>query len=61
MEETSILQADPHTLSSAAHIQQATQKVNRFAKRDPSLYPLSFIVIGILATAGYMAWVIYVL
>ncbi|RSH85712.1 hypothetical protein EHS25_003853 [Saitozyma podzolica] len=36
-----------------ANIQQATHKVNRFAKRDPALYPLSFIVVGAFAAAGY--------
>ncbi|ORY32148.1 hypothetical protein BCR39DRAFT_524347 [Naematelia encephala] len=46
-------QADPHSLSHAAHLQQATKNVNRFAKRDPALYPLSFIVVGALGVAGY--------
>lgn len=46
-------QIDPHKLSQRANIQQATHKVNRFAKRDPALYPLSFIVVGAFAVAGY--------
>ena len=50
---TDMVKTDPHNLSQAAHIQQATQKVNRFAKRDPALYPLSAIVIGALGIAGY--------
>ncbi|KAK4689635.1 hypothetical protein P7C73_g466, partial [Tremellales sp. Uapishka_1] len=45
--------ADPHKLSTAGNLQQATNKVNRFAKRDPALYPLSFIVVGIIGVAGY--------
>jgi hypothetical protein len=44
---------DPHNLSRTAHVQQATAKVNRFAKRDPALYPLSAIVIAALGVAGY--------
>ncbi|KAL7424778.1 hypothetical protein Q5752_000462 [Cryptotrichosporon argae] len=43
----------PHKLSTAGNVQQATAKVNRFAKRDPALYPLSAIVIGIFGVAGY--------
>ncbi|WVR09315.1 hypothetical protein IAU60_006380 [Kwoniella sp. DSM 27419] len=45
--------ADPHTLSHGANLQQATQNVNRFAKRDPALYPLAIIVTGILGVAGF--------
>ncbi|WWD19360.1 hypothetical protein CI109_103819 [Kwoniella shandongensis] len=45
--------ADPHSLSHTANLQQATSKVNRFAKRDPALYPLSAIVVGIFGVAGY--------
>ncbi|WVF67680.1 hypothetical protein IAT40_002439 [Kwoniella sp. CBS 6097] len=44
---------DPHHLSQAGNLQQATKNVNRFAKRDPALYPLSIIVTGILGVAGY--------
>lgn len=40
-------------MSQAANLQHATQKVNRFAKRDPALYPLSLIVAGGLCAAGY--------
>jgi hypothetical protein len=50
-------QADPHKMSQAANHQHATQKVNRFAKRDPALYPLSFIVAGGLCAAGYFLYV----
>lgn len=50
-------QADPHKMSQAANLQHATQKVNRFAKRDPALYPLSFIVAGGLCAAGYFLYV----
>ncbi|WWC90370.1 uncharacterized protein L201_005303 [Kwoniella dendrophila CBS 6074] len=46
-------QSDPHNLSHAGNLQQATKNVNRFAKRDPALYPLSIIVTGILGVAGY--------
>ncbi|WVW85253.1 hypothetical protein I302_107291 [Kwoniella bestiolae CBS 10118] len=46
-------QPDPHNLSHAGNLQQATKNVNRFAKRDPALYPLSIIVTGILGVAGY--------
>lgn len=49
---------DPHKMSQAANLQHATQKVNRFAKRDPALYPLSFIVAGGLCAAGYFLYVI---
>lgn len=27
--------------------------VNRFAKRDPALYPLAFIMVGIAGATGY--------
>ncbi|WVQ74169.1 hypothetical protein IAR50_003762 [Cryptococcus sp. DSM 104548] len=40
-------------LSHGANLEQATRKVNRFAKRDPALYPLSIIVTGVLGVAGY--------
>jgi hypothetical protein len=46
-------------MSQAANLQHATQKVNRFAKRDPALYPLSFIVAGGLCAAGYFLYVPY--
>ncbi|WRT68731.1 uncharacterized protein IL334_005711 [Kwoniella shivajii] len=46
-------QSDPHNLSHTGNLQQATKNVNRFAKRDPALYPLSIIVTGILGVAGY--------
>ncbi|KAK1920996.1 hypothetical protein DB88DRAFT_501821 [Papiliotrema laurentii] len=44
---------DPHNLTTAQNLKQATQSVNRFAKRDPALYPLSAVVVGALAVAGY--------
>lgn len=44
---------DPHKLSTAQNIKTASANVNRFAKRDPALYPLSIIVVGALGVAGY--------
>jgi hypothetical protein len=54
---------DPTSISSsqAANLQHATQKVNRFAKRDPALYPLSIIVAGGLCAAGYFLYVLSLL
>ena len=46
-------QADPHTLSHAQNVKQATHKVNQFAKRDPALFPLSIIMCLALGGAGY--------
>jgi hypothetical protein len=48
-------------MSQAANLQHATQKVNRFAKRDPALYPLSIIVAGGLCAAGYFLYVLFLL
>ncbi|CAK9784601.1 hypothetical protein CC85DRAFT_270110 [Cutaneotrichosporon oleaginosum] len=44
---------DPSKLSSVRNIQQASSQVNRMARRDPALYPLSFIMVGIAAVTGY--------
>jgi hypothetical protein len=57
LEHSTNTQVDPHKMSQAANLQHATQKVNRFAKRDPALYPLSFIVAGGLCAAGYFLYV----
>ncbi|ORX38161.1 hypothetical protein BD324DRAFT_619807 [Kockovaella imperatae] len=45
--------ADPHTLTHLQNAKQATQTVNRFAKRDPALFPLSIIMCLALGGAGY--------
>ncbi|WVO14591.1 hypothetical protein L204_102226 [Cryptococcus depauperatus] len=47
---------DQHRLSNAGNIEHATRKVNKFAKRDPALYPLSLIMTGMLGVAGYFFW-----
>jgi hypothetical protein len=51
---TTILQAEAARLEQASHAGKAASTVNKFAKRDPALYPLILIVGGIFATAGYM-------
>lgn len=47
------MQVDRHNMSQAANVAHATGRVNSFAKRDPSLYPLSVIVALALGCAGY--------
>lgn len=47
------MQVDPSKLSSVKNIQQGSSMVNRFAKRDPALYPLAFIMVGIAGATGY--------
>jgi hypothetical protein len=48
---------DPSKLTSRGNIAQASSMVNRFARRDPALYPLSFVIVGIFAVTGYFAYV----
>lgn len=50
---TADTQVDPSKLSSVKNIQQGSSMVNRFAKRDPALYPLAFIMVGIAGVTGY--------
>ncbi|KAJ9121696.1 hypothetical protein QFC22_002316 [Naganishia vaughanmartiniae] len=38
----------------ASQVGKAGASLNRFAKRDPALYPLLVVVGGIFCTAGYM-------
>lgn len=47
-------QAEAARLSTASNAGKAASTVNKYAKRDPALYPLIIIVGGIFATAGYM-------
>jgi hypothetical protein len=49
-----ISQAESARLSQASNAGKAASTVNKYAKRDPALYPLIIIVGGIFATAGYM-------
>lgn len=49
------LQVDPYKLSMQGNIKQASSMVNRMARRDPALYPLSFILVGIAGVTGYFA------
>lgn len=51
-------QGNPAHMTQAQNLQQATSKVNRFAKRDPALYPLSIVVCGMLGVAGYFLCVV---
>ena len=46
--------AEAARLSTASNAGKAASTVNKYAKRDPALYPLINIVGGIFATAGYM-------
>lgn len=47
-------QSESARLAQASNAGKAASTVNKYAKRDPALYPLLIIVGGIFATAGYM-------
>lgn len=42
------------------NIKQGSSMVNRMAKRDPALYPLAFVMVGVAGACGYffVSWIL---